>query len=269
MEGENSNLKLFLLGNAAEDQMNDLGARIIADPDFEEQMSLAEETLIEDFLDNQLSAEEKELFYKNYLTTEERIERVKETASLRSYAKNQLESAITAVNKKNSSSFPEKLKAFLSLNLRPIAAVLVITIIGAIIWRVAFYKDNKLSELEKTYAALNQKDLGTAPEAIGLTTKNLISGTFRDTNSGAGLNNETLTENVLFRLSLPGESEIGNTVGLELIRSDQTVFRQNDLRVYRNQNGREVKVILPKSVLSKGIYQIKLSNGVSYNFTVE
>lgn len=269
MKGENSNLKLFLLGGASDDEMNYLGARIISDPDFNEQMSLAEEDLIEDFLDNELTAEEKDLFYRNFLTTTERIERLKETAKLRSYAKNQLKAGKNVETKKNSANFLESVRAFLSLNLRPIAAVLIVLVIGALIWRVAFYQSNNLSELEKTYVALNQKDLNSAPEANNLTTKNLIAGTFRDTSAGSNLKTDSMTEKVLFRLALPVETTKESALDLELKRNDQLVFRQTDLRIYRNQNGQEIKVIFPKSVLIKGNYQIKLSNGVSYGFTVE
>jgi hypothetical protein len=126
-----------------------------------------------------------------------------------------------------------------------------------------------LSDTEKQYAALNTKDLNTAPEAANLSSKSLITGTFRDADSTSKLTAANLTENVLFRLALPSETPKDASFNLELVKGGQTVFRQTNLRVYQNQSGQELKVILPKSALSKGNYQIKLNNNLTYGFAVE
>jgi hypothetical protein len=269
MQGENTKLKQFLLGGATEKDAEEIGVRIISEPEFDEKMAFAEGELIEDFLDHHLSGEEMGLFYQNYLTTPERIERLRETALLRNYAKDHLKPAVGAAQEKKSGGLVEGLRAFFMTNLRPIAAILIVAVIGAIVWRVVFYEAGGLSQIEKDYAALNAKDLGNSAETNGLTNKNLLAGTFRDTDSNAKLKSETLTENILFRLALPAETPKDATFDLELARGDQTVFRQPDLRVYQNQSGQELKVILPKSVLIKGNYRIKLSSGASYGFAVE
>jgi hypothetical protein len=271
--GENAKLKQFLLGNPSQqpEDAEEIGVRIIADRNFDEKISFAEEELIEDFLDDALTAEEKELFYVNFLTTPERVELFEETALLRNYARTHFaEASENLTDEKKSGSFFESLRLFLSSNLvRPIAAVLIILVIGAVVWRVAFYDANGLTQIEKDYAALNAKDLNNAPEIANLTNKSLAAGTFRDTDSAATLNAANLTEKVLFRLALPPAAAKDTLLNLELVKGGQTVFRQTDLRVYQNQNGQELKVVLPKTVLSKGTYQIKLSNGVSYGFAVE
>jgi len=270
MQGENSELKRFLLGVESEKEAETIGARIIADPAFAEQMAFAEENLIEDFLDDALTAEEKELFHNNYLTTETRVELLEETALLRNYAGNHLtEVSASAEEEKKPDGWFDALRGFLTLNLRPIAAVLIILVIGAIVWRVAFFDKNGLTDTEKQYAALNAKDLDTAPETANLSSKSLIAGTFRDASSTSKLIGANLTENVLFRLALPSETPKDASFNLELVRSGQTVFRQTNLRVYQNPSGQEIKVILPKSVLAKGNYQIKLNNNLNYGFVVD
>lgn len=269
--GENAKLKQFLLGSSSEPDSEEIGVRIITDRNFDEKMSFAEEELIEDFLDDALTAEEKELFYANFLTTPERIELLEETALLREYAQtNFTKTSENLTEEKKSGSFFESLRLFLSSNLlRPIAAVLIILVIGAVVWRVAVYDASGLSQIEKDYAALNARDLNNAPEIANLTNQSLAAGTFRDTDSTAKLNGANLTENVLFRLALPPETPKDRLFNLELVKGGQTVFKQTGLRVYQNQNGQELKVILPKTVLSKGSYQIKLSSGGSYGFAVE
>src|SRR5437868_5488520 len=123
-QGENDSLKQFLLGNSPDEAAEEIGVRIIGEPEFAEEMSFAEESLVEDFLDDDLTAGEKELFYANFLTTPRRVELLKETATLRNYARNQLKKDSESFQeKKKPASFLENLRGFLSLNLRPIAAV--------------------------------------------------------------------------------------------------------------------------------------------------
>jgi hypothetical protein len=269
-EGEDTKLKQFLLGSQSEEEAEETGVRILADRGYAEKLSAVEEELIEDYLDDELTAEEKELFYKNFLTTPARVESFEETALLRNYARRHLTTTSeSAPEEKKSEGFLEGLTRFLSFNLRPIAAVLIILVLVGIGWRSFIYEGGGLTQTEKEYAALNSKDLSSAPEIANLSSKSLITGTFRDTDAASKLNAANLTENVLFRLALPPETTRESLFNLELIRSGQTVFKQTNLRVYQNSGGQELKVILPKSVLSKGVYQIKLSNGAIYGFAVE
>jgi hypothetical protein len=270
MQRETTKLRQFLLGNSAETEGEEIGRRIISDRDFDDEMSFAEEELIEDFLENTLTAEEKELFYRNFLTSPARIELLKETTRLRNYARNHfVKVSETAREEKKSGGFFENLKAFLTLNLRPIAAVLIILMLAGVAWRVFVYEAGGLTQIEKEYAALNAKDLSNPSETAHLSSKSLLSGTFRDAGGSVKLNPANLTENVLFSLALPPATPKDALFDLELTKGGQAVFKQNKLRVYQNQSGQELKVILPRSVLSKGSYQIKLNSGANYGFAVE
>jgi hypothetical protein len=271
IKGENAKLRRFLLGVETETEAAEIGGRIIADGEFAEKMSLAEEELCEEFLDDALTAEETELFYRNFLTTPGRVELLEETALFRSFAQDHPAAVSESQpEEKKTGSFFDRFKGFPAFSWRPIAAVLIIIVLGAIIWRVVFYEARGLSQIEKDYAALNAKDLTNAPETANLSSKSLIAGTFRDTSEAAPeLNSANLTEKVLFRLALPPGTSRNAVFDLELIRGGQIVFRQTELRVYQNQSGQELKVILPKSVLSKGAYQIKLNSGALYGFAVE
>ena len=270
-EGENIKFRRFLLGDEPENEAAELGVEIIGNPDLAEKLSFAEEALIEDFLDDRLTTREKELFHENFLVTPARDELVREIVLLRSYARNhQPEASKDKPEQKTPDSFFDALKRFLSLNLRPVAAVLVVLVAIGIVWRVFLYDaGGNLTPIEKDYAALNDKDLSSAPEINGLSSKSLAVGTFRDTGAASRLNAANLTENVLFRLALMPETPRETVFDLELIRNGQTIFKQPRLRVYQNPSGQELKVILPKSVLSKGAYQIKLNDGATYDFIVE
>ena len=267
-EGENAKLKEFLLG--IEPATEEVGVQLIADPGFAEQMSLAEEELIEEFLDGDLTADEKALFYRNYLTTPERKALIDETALLRRYARrNFAQHSEPLPKEKKSAGYLEGLKGFLTLNWRPVAAVLVILIVAGIAWRVYFYDVERLTPIEREYAALNSKDLSGGAETAKLSSKSLAPGTFRDADSASRLSAASLTGDVLFRLALPAETPSATRFDLELVRGGQTVFRQTGLRVYQNPNGQELKVVLPRSVLVKGAYQLKLNTGATYALIVE
>jgi hypothetical protein len=268
--GENANLRRFLLGNESEAEAEEIGVRLIGDPEFAENMSFAEESLVEEFLDDELTADEKALFYRNFLTTPARKELLEETALFRNHARDQhAETTETSPDEKKSAGFIDGLINFLTLNLRPVAAVLLILVVAVIAWRVFLYDASGLTATEKEYAALNARDLSGGTETANLSNKSLIAGTFRDTDAASRLTFANLTENVFFRLALPAETSRDTCFDLELVRGGQTVFRQTGLRVYQNPNGQELKIILPKSVLSKGTYQIKLNSGATYGFAVE
>ncbi len=277
MPVETTKLKKFLLDDLAEKDADDISLQIIADQDFEGKMLFAEEELIEDFLEGALSAAETEFFYANFLTTPERIELLQETALLKQYAQSRdAKPAKEETGGKKSANFFESLRNFFALNLRPLAAVLIILVIGTIAWRVfLFDASNGLTLVEQEYAALNQKDLGDPAETANLTNKSLIAGTLRDTNSAAKLTGGGLTESVLFRLALPPGTTKETVLNLELLKDGQTIFRQNKLRIYQNQNGQEIKALLPKTVLPKGNFQIKLidaankDSAFTYGFAVE
>jgi hypothetical protein len=269
MEGEDKKIREFLLGSASEKNAEEVGLRLFADPGFDEKMSFAEEELIEDFLDDLLPAEESELFKRNFLITPKRRDLLREIAQWRRLAHTaQARPAQSKAEEKKPRGLFDGLREFLSLNLRPVAAVLLVLVLGGVAWRVFFYQAG-LSSNEEVYARLNAKDLNTAPEIVGLSNRSLIPGTMRSAGEAGKLNFAALTENVLFRLALPAGTPPDARFNLELVKGEETIFRQNDLRVYQNPNGQELKVILPKAVLPKGAYQIKLNDGASYALAVE
>ena len=269
-QGEYKKIKRFLLENSSPQETEEIGVKLIADRSFADEVAFAEEELIEELIDNSLSDEEKQLFYENFLTTPERRELLEENALLRNYAQKQLPKTVPQkLNEKQADGFFSNFKNFLTLNLRPIAAVLIISILAFAAWRVLFYDANNLSPTEKEYAALNAKDLNNAPETENLSNKNLLAGTFRDNSETAKIKLAETTENILFRLALPSETAKETPLNLELVTNSKTVFRQNNLKIYQNQSGQELKVILPKNILTKGIYQIKLNSGATYGFATE
>jgi hypothetical protein len=267
MEGKELKIRQFLLGNATPADDEEISRRILSGDELDERISFAEETLIEDYLDERLTAEETRLFKENFLTSPARKELFEEISQLKDYARNNFAAVSKAAAKQN------KTEGFwaglFSLNyLRPVAAVVLILVAGILLWRVLSPGDG-LSETEKTYAVLNGKDLSSTAVTGDIQSKSLIYGTFRSADDPAKLKVADLKGDVLFRLALPPGTSASKVFNFELVRGGQTVFRQTGLRVYQNPNGQELKVVVPKSVLPVGSYQISLDDEVSYAFRVE
>lgn len=275
MQLTNSQLKKYLLGDLNEQADEEIGVQIISDESTEDKLLIAENDLIEDFLDRNLSAEEEKLFYENFLICEDRKQQVSEINLFKQFAKKQIQIE-SPVEKTDDSTenFWEKLKKLFGFNLRfaaPVLAVLIFAAFGIYF----FYPSNPLSPLEQEYAELNRKDFGNTNDFAEFSKVNLISGTYRDTGAGNKLKAESLSDKIFFRLALPVSVAENETLNAEIVRDQKTIFRQTGLRVYKNLNGQEVRLLLPKTVLPKGRYQIKIENpqaedsAVIYDFAVE
>lgn len=281
MKNESSRIRQYLLGTLAEKEVEELDLQIISDESFEEKFLVAEHELVEDYLEGVLSAEEKKLFRDNFLAScEERRKLFQDVSLLKEYAKNRFESGSAKVGgKKTMGGIWEILKNLFSPKLSPASAVFALLIAGAVFWGIwQIFFAGSVSPLEREFAALNQRDLSSTTDFAGFSDVQLSPGVFRDTNSAAvadKLKAEKLTENVFFRLALPFEVGKDGFFKFDLSKDEKIIFTQNQIRVYQNASGQEARLLLPKSILAKGQYQIKLQNAadknstVIYGFTVE
>ena len=280
MEIETVKFKQYLLGNLTPEETEKIDMQIISDAGLEEKLCWAESELAEDFLEGTLTPEETELFCKNFLISPERESQLKQIALLKNYSKNALNAQTSdEETDKPADNFFGLWKKFFTINLRPATAVLAVLIICfafGIAWIIfSGVSNNELTQFEKKYESLNRKDLSNLSDFQNFSNVSLFSGTFRDSNSGNKLKQDALTEDVLFRFALPfgvGDETLFN---VQILKEQKPVFRQNQVRVYKNQSGQEIRLIVPKSILHKGQYQISLENpsikgsSVIYGLTVE
>ena len=158
---------------------------------------------------------------------------------------------------------------------KKLTVVILVLVLGGLIWVYLKNSGYQPTQLEQEYARLNQKDLSNLSDYNNYTNLGLISVTLRDASVSPKLNISSATEKVFFRLPLPITVADKNLLNAEVLSTQKTIFMQPKIQIYKNQNGQEVRLILPKSILNKGQYQIKLVNSTSnlapiiYNFTVE
>ena len=253
MDDHGETLRKYLLGSLPADEAAELDLRIIASDELSDALARAEHELVEDHLDQSLTAEEEDLFRENFLTSPDRHQMMRETELLRDYA-GRFGSTTTTVSEP-AVSLIDKLRA---LFVRPAfagAAVFAAVLIVGLVWQI-FLRDTS-TPLEREYASLNQKDLSNSAEIAGLSSFSLASNNLRDANSAARQGLDNMTERVLVRLALPigDDSPIFKAT---ITRASAKVFSIDGVKSYQNPNGREVRMLLPRSILEKGQYQIRL-----------
>lgn len=259
-------LKEYYLGTLSEEESEKIDLRLMEDAEFEEALLLAKNDLMEDFLDESLSAGEIESFQKNFLKTELRKKELKNLALLRSYARRkQAEKFAKRKTADRSASFFDGLNSFVSAHLRPLAAGFAALIVFSAAGLYFLNSTGGLSEL-------NSKDFSNIDEYRNLTKLNLAPGMFRNANAAVKLPAEKLTDPVFLLLALPPEGEFFD---VNIVRNEKKIASNLRLRSYSNQNGQELRLLLSASDLTKGDYKIEVfpANAPSvpavYTFTIQ
>lgn len=140
-EEDQDRLRSYLLGDLAEEEEELVELRVLSDPRFAEEFDAAEDELIEQYVDDELTAEERNRFEGYFLQASERRTKLAFAEALRSRAERKMPAAVPA---RPSSSF----------YLRLAASVLLVLGAGFVGWRVFLYKstvDQGLLALQAAY----------------------------------------------------------------------------------------------------------------------
>jgi len=259
------NMRRYLLGTADAAEIEEVELRIIEEEISANEMNLAETELIEDYLEGSLTATEREMFEKYFINSDERREHVQEIKLLKRYSSGPHRFALEEAAPASKSWFSGWFRVLV-----PAFGILIVGVLGYFIWQNL----SSVSSLEAEYAALNRKDF-LDPSVIGdAQVVQILPTTFRDTSAGGVT---VITGNsgaVLFRLPLSFQVAEGARFRAELIRGGARAFAVDDIRVYRTEGVNEVRVLMPRSEMPAGSYQMKLwqveskNAPVIYNFEV-
>ena len=149
MPDENIKLKQYLLGALSEPESEAVNLRIISDEAFAEELFLAENDLIEDYLEGSLSNAEVQLFRTNFLTSPERKQQLSLTRDLRRFA---AQAAPIPEVKHNLFDW-RPIFSIQWLRFAALATIVIAAVFG--VWRFAIYQsdtDKGLAELRKAYS---------------------------------------------------------------------------------------------------------------------
>ncbi len=261
-------LKKYFLKTLTEAETEVIDLRLISDADFEGDLLLARNNLMEDYLDDALSPDEVKSFKQNFLDSEERAKELINLALLKTYARRKMaEETAIEQHKSSAGNFFDRLDKFFKVNLRPVAVGFAAVFLIAVFIGYSF-----LNSGGKELAELNRKDFTNVDEYLHLTNLNLISATFRNANATVKLSADKLIDPVFLRLALPLENELFD---VNITRNEEKFASNLRVRSYSNQNGRELRLLLPSSDLTKGRYKIEVfpadskNMPVVYSFTIE
>ena len=261
----------YLLGNLPEAETEKIDIDIISGKVPEEDLQIAEHDLIENYLEKSLTANEVELFHKNFLLSREREMQLEFISQLKSHAKS-AEPALVVESEPAGVSFIGQLQNLLSGNpARAVFAILIVGIVVGLIW-ISLSGPGNLNPLEQEYAKLNASVVD--PEKYpNLKRLELVAGTTRSGGDSPTIDKDQLTDSVLFNLVQPSLGAEGN-FKVELLQQGRVLFTQNEIPMHRAQVGGEFRFLLPSSLFEKGDFEIRVSaedgqTTLVFPFTVE
>jgi len=283
-----STLRRYLLGELSPEDQLSLELELMTDNHTFEQLSVAEDELVEEYLEDSLSPREKERFETHFLSTPERRQALKLTKALRRY--------VAAHKRASKVPFWESLLALLHLQpaflKHALSAVIVLAVVGGA-WsaRQAWRSSQEIAQLrsQQTTTQVQLQDLRrqlteqrsrnleldeklqrqeaqgsvTKPEPVAVQQPTLVAfaltrGIVRDAGtlrravvpSGASL--------VELRLDLVAPDYPSYRAVLQDAAGEE-IITQNKLKAIKVGDRHLVFVTLPESLVPRGDYSLKLS----------
>lgn len=253
-------LREFLLGKLVDEDRERMEDLFLTDSATRERILALEQDLIEDYLENSLSHEDKERFLSRYAQTDEQRRKLRITGAIKDWAVR--EARIPHPGAPTVSVW-NRLWTWLRLKPRyfvPIAITIVIAIVLAIVWLNAREKQRKQLAIEQELAQLNSPaSLREVPSQI--TPFDLRPVSVRSSQPQAEL--KIPVEIRFIELRLPWiQTERYSMYQAEVRRvDDREVFTISGLQA-QNDGRYTIRLRLPAQMLTRGDYQIKLT-GIS------
>lgn len=233
VEENDKSLKLYLLGGLETELREQVEERLLTEDEFFESLLLAEDELVDDYLRGGLTGAENLRFETLFLTTPERIDKVRFARALHHYAATASYAELAKPKRPNGvlarwRSFGPVLRASL-------AAGLPLVIAGAA-WL--------------SWERLRQE----APQPVSIV---LTSGLLRGTGSLPRVDLSSGARRVELRLELAAEDHGTYRVTLEDATGNE-VFSQSNLKSASAAGEPFVGVTLPSTLLPQGDYTLRL-----------
>ena len=155
---ERQTVRKYLLGTLDDTgELRRIEEKLMLNDDFTEHIAIAEDELIEQYLDGELSAQESEKFRQFFLAAPERKQKLAFIKNLKNYA---AKTGIQPASLKNEKERQSFFGWFLTPEfLRFAVVILLFGVIGLIVWRTAIYE----SDLDKGLAQMRAAYQGTRP----------------------------------------------------------------------------------------------------------
>jgi hypothetical protein len=276
MNWDSSRLRQYLLGDMSEEARSEFDLRLLNDREFVVAIELAEEELIDDYLDDLLTPEELKGFDQFFLKSPERTSQIEFSHQLKINAKQSWRPLVTDASKlATPSEYIASPRNRFGLFYRPtfaipsLAVVILLLSLGYFVLRNRTVVTPSLNEIYQ----VNQQDLSDLSDYADLTRLTLIPQSMRDSAELRTVSLNSASELILIRLALP--SRVTSQSVLVRIHNSQTIINLENTKTYANQSGRDVRVLIPRAQLTVGNVTIEITDeqsisaSVAYVFAVE
>jgi len=268
-------IRQFLLGSVDDSERQRIESLFMSDPESNQRILIAEDDLIEDFLENSLAPTDRDKFLAQYGQAPQQQRRLRISRSIREYAaaESNLGQTASAIGKQR--AFPSKLGLRNPRLFIPIAAAVTIAGIVGIVGLVR--SNNRRVAIERELVELNARpDLHTNPSQV-------ISLALRPVSIRSVGPETKLTPRADIRvveldlLWIQKEQFPDYYVLVRRVGTNEE-FRVSGLHIERGPTGaNSIRVRLPSHLLRDGLYQVTLtgigsdgaaSQSEEYNFVV-
>jgi hypothetical protein len=263
-------IRRFLLGDVSEEERQRVEESFITDSGYSENVLMAENDLIEDYLEGDLPQAEKEQFDAHFLSTPRQRRKVRIAESLKKFAVAEEAALSPGTGKMRAPRQPEQRTYSNVLTLRKpllvlsLAAVLLIALgLGA--WKIVGTRhENERREqaqtrraaIEQELAQLNVRSGGT-PSDARIFSIDLPPVVVRSSANSGMISPPAQTTVVELRLVLIGEEYQNYRASLQKFDSTDQ-FTISGLRAESTPGGEVVPIKIPARLLTRGIYQLRL-----------
>ncbi len=254
-------LREFLLGKLDNNERDRIEKLFLTDADVREQVLVVEQELIDDYLDDSLTGDDKERFLARFAQTEEQRQKLRITKAIidRASATPLSKAAPVSISlwSRLSRSY------FKPIIFVPIAALIVVAFILAIVWRNGSGDKRKHLAIEQELAQLN------SPPNMRETPGDLVSlelrpGAVRSGESEAELKTDARSQVVELRLAWI-QKELSPVYQAEIRRIGSNETFSISLKP-DSVSERTIRLRLPSTLLTRGNYIVRLT-GISSDGT--
>lgn len=251
MDSETLTFRRYLLDELNDNDRAELDLRLLTDSDFATVIELAEEDLIDDYLADCLSTSERLRFEKHFASPPERQRRILLSRELQRYIKNEGSSP---------TSTDSSLRTLLSNGFSSRVAQLgfaigiVLLIVGAVAWLTR----SGSASLQTEYAAINAQDLSDLNAFHDIPSVSLLPGSSRGDANMFRLA-EGGSDRIFVRMALPYDLADRSKFNVRLGRDGVQLLEFSNLRNYDGGSGKELRLFVPRKLLTKGAYLVQLS----------
>lgn len=254
----------FLLGTVEDSERQQIESLFIIDSETQETILIAEDELVEDYLEGSLSEPDTAKFIEQYAHRPRQRRKLRIAGTIREYAQSDSprhksgSSALEKFRSIFSRRWPRERSLYIPIAVA-VATVLVVTTVWLVRWNTQRMRDNHLRlSIEQQLADLN------APSSLRENPAQMVSlvlpsVSLRSVNSPARITSPTPYRVLELQLLWPHKEEFQSYLAVLRRIGDTETFTIANLHAEKNSGSKVVRLRLPAQSLAPGLYHVNLS----------